>query len=447
MNAASLASAASTAASSSAPTDSASMEKDVCDAFSTMDSTLEPTLQTHGKAYMEEHWETFGFEPPNEQEIRNFIKVIYFYEFNCPPKEEWKEEGGIIPYLYHRYSIHRDVTERVLNLVSEGKEITRKGGSGRKHKLDADNEGLCMAIMAINLGMSPAMATCICNTTNRDSHKDMPADEFKKRFQICRNTLMSNIRKYADVEQRAVPAVKTGGDKGPDSKWARSRVVFAKMLQAMRKAGDEWLAGGKSPKLIGDLYAKYGVHPLVLCALVQMDESHTDAALSGSTSSTHSKRQIKISFDLATGKPKKKSAGGVMPADKVRAVAKYGSQAKCMLVVACPKDEHGNEHPQMLETWWYTGQWIISIEDWELKVQIEMEYRRNMTSPQSGWAPYNGENPYLQRYGPGAPDCPADATPEGKNPRTGEFYWKEFLANSSGREKGTNRGDGLRKYV
>ena len=143
-----------------------------------------------------------------------------------------------------------------------------------------------MAMMAINLGMSPAMATCICNTTNRNEHDEMSDDEFKKKFQVCRNTLMNNIRTYADVEERAVPTVKTGGDKGPDSKWARSRVVFAHMLKAARKAGDEWLAGDRSPKLIGELYRKYGVHPLVLCAVVQMDESHTDVALSGSTSSS-----------------------------------------------------------------------------------------------------------------------------------------------------------------
>jgi len=176
-----------------------------------------------------------------------------------------------------------------------------------------------------------------------------------------------------------------------------------------------------------------------------MDEVHTDAALTGSTTSTHSKRQIKISFDKETGRPMKKSDGGVMPADKVRAVAKYASQARCMLMVACPKDEQGNEFPQMLETWWYTGQWVLSIEEWDIKVQIEYAYRRQMDS--LGWKDFKGPNPYLERYGPGARDCPQDATADGRNPKTGELYWMEFLRNSSGKEKGSSRGDGLKKYV
>lgn len=409
------------------------------------DGLLEPTLQSVGKAAMNEYWESFGFNPPNEQEIRTFIKVLWFYEFNCPTKEEWRGDGGIMPHLRDKYGIDPRVTANALEKISEGEEATRKEGSGRKHKLQDDNDGFINAIMAINCGMSPAMATCICNSTNRENNKDMPDADFKKEFQVCRNTLMNNIYHYADVEERAVPAVKTGGDKGPNSKWAKSRVVLCTMYQAQEKAGDEWMAGNQSAKLIADLYAKYGVHPLVRCALVQMDEVHTDAALTGSTTSTHSKRQIKISFDKETGKPAKKSAGGVMPADKVRAVAKYASQAKCMLMVACPKDEQGNEFAQMLETWWYTHQWVLSIEDWDAKELIEFEYRRKMDS--MGWGPYKDANPYLQRYGPGAPDCPQDATADGRNPETEELYWKEFLRNSSGKERGSNRGDGLKKYV
>ena len=406
---------------------------------------LEPTLQTDGKTVMNDHWTSFGFKPPDEQDIRTFIKVLWFYEFNCPAKEEWREDGGIIPYLRDRYGIDPRVTSAALEMISEGKEPARKKGSGRRHKLNDDNEGLTDAIMAINCGMSPAMATCICNTKNRMNNPTMSDADFKSEHQVCRNTLMSNIYYYADVEDRAVPAVKTGGDKGPNSKWARSRVVFTKMVQAQEKTGDEWLAGDKSAKSIANLYIKHGIHPLVRFALVQMDEVHTDAALTGSTTSTHSKRQIKISFDKNTGKPAKKSDGGVMPADKVRAVAKYGSQAKCMLMAACPKDEKGNEFPQMLDTWWYTTQWVLSPEDWDAKVLVEYEYRREMDS--MGWGPYKGENPYFERYGPGAPDCPQDATDDGRNPETGELYWGEFLRKSSGKERGSNRGDGLKKYV
>ena len=175
-----------------------------------------------------------------------------------------------------------------------------------------------------------------------------------------------------------------------------------------------------------------------------MDEVHIDAKLSGSNTSTTSKTQYKVAFDPTTCKLKSKSDGGVMPANKVRAVEKYGSQAKVMFMCACPKDDNDIEYPQMLDSWWYTNQWVLSIEDWDERVELEYKYRREMES--MGWKPYTGENPYIQRYGPNAPDCPPEYR-AGINPETGRLYWKEKLENSSGQAKKGKGGAGLKKYV
>ena len=94
----------------------------------------------------------------------------------------------------------------------------RQKGSGRKMKLSADNEGLVAAAAALNAGTPIPMAVEICNSRN--------AVELK----VCRNTLLSSLKKYTDHDIRTIPRRKTG-KKDKESEWAKARLVLSNAAQ------------------------------------------------------------------------------------------------------------------------------------------------------------------------------------------------------------------------
>ena len=77
--------------------------------------------------------------------------------------------------------------------------IKRAAGGGQRFKLEADNEGLLCLALSLNMGSSPSMATCICNSINHNANPGMADADFKLTFQIFQNILFNTLRDYADV--------------------------------------------------------------------------------------------------------------------------------------------------------------------------------------------------------------------------------------------------------
>jgi hypothetical protein len=85
-----------------------------------------------------------------------------------------------------------------------------------------------------------------------------------------------------------------------------------------------------------------------------------------------------------------------MPQRRYRIVAKYTKEARGCYGVCCPIVA-GEEKPQFMKTWDYTERTLVSLKVWKQHANAEMTYRRG--SKYKGWALFNGEYPYQERFG------------------------------------------------
>jgi hypothetical protein len=323
----------------------------------------------------------------SEEELRIYVKVAYIYEFEEPAEKEW---SSILTILETRLrGMHKRTIRHVFKSLQNGdaqQATKRKAGSGRKHKLTAENEGLIAAAAALNSGTSPSMALEICNVMNAPE------------IGVCLNTLKSSLSFYTDSDIRAIPRRKTG-KKDKESAWAKARLATATQMKQQVALGKKIDAGDL---LLSDAMKecrdKNAPPPLWIDGTVFADENHVEVQLGSGGNHKGSFRgtQYRYSVNPTTGALQRKKDGGVWPARKHRMVAKYPEQARACYGVAVPI-QNGQEKPQMMEPWSYTGQKMVSMKVWKQKLKLEQTYRRNMKA--RGWDKFRGENPYLERYG------------------------------------------------
>jgi hypothetical protein len=138
--------------------------------------------------------------------------------------------------------------------------------------------------------------------------------------------------------------------------------------------------------------------PIFQDAILYRDENHTRASLGGAGhNASFSRKQYFVAIDKKAGQLKTKSEGGVMPQQRYWVVAKYTTEARGCYGVCCPILINGEQKPQLTMTWDYTGRRLLSLKGWNKQAKAEMTNRRG--SKYMGWALYNGENPYLERFG------------------------------------------------
>lgn len=185
-------------------------------------------------------------------------------------------------------------------------------GAGRPRKLKLDNPGLVAAALALNIGANPVMATAICNAVNgREGYEP-----------ICRNTLISTLKEYTNVDISATGRNKTGShdEKGA---WAIARKVFAQQVLDQIKLGLELDKGDKTLK-------DCEFTPLHWDGILWADENHVKQVIGGNGhKSSFSSRQYRISVCPVTGKLLPTHKGGKLPLKKNRCVPKYPKEARC----------------------------------------------------------------------------------------------------------------------
>ena len=103
-----------------------------------------------------------------------------------------------------------------------------------------------------------------------------------------------------------------------------------------------------------------------------------------------------FAVDPKTGKLRRLVNGGVVPKRKYRVKPKYNKEARGCYGVCCPVID-GEERGQFIETFDYTETKLVSIKVYNKLMRQEMSYRSKMKG--MGWKDFNGENPYLERYG------------------------------------------------
>jgi hypothetical protein len=123
---------------------------------------------------------SMGLLQIDEEQMRSYVIGVYAIRFHEPTEDLW---SGIIGALLgeHIPMTARTIREIFKNCQNGDTSCKRKPGGGRKRILNPDNEGLAAGILALNGGVSPALATEVCNQHNerRNSavldltHKDM----------------------------------------------------------------------------------------------------------------------------------------------------------------------------------------------------------------------------------------------------------------------------------
>jgi hypothetical protein len=269
----------------------------------------------------------------------------------------------------------------------------QKKGAGRKHRLDADNEGLIAGAAVLNGLASPMLATEICNAVNKASF----AVNFESDYKVCRNTFMSTLKAYTDFESIAILRRKTGS-KDPTSKWAIARVTIASQMVDQIKLGKQVDNGETTLLQAFEQVEQNSMPPPIFPdAIIHCDENHCISSIGGAGhEGGFSRRQHRISVDPKTGKLLRKAQGGVVPSRRYWVVAKYMEEARGCYGVCCPVVD-GKEHGQFIETCDYTAKKLVSLKAYIKLMKIEITYRRGMKN--CGWKNFNGENPYQERYG------------------------------------------------
>ena len=116
-------------------------------------------------------------------------------EFHSPDECDWQ---SIVTTLNVRFGVSRELIRRVFRKCRDGEENPekQKKGAGRKHRLDAENEGLIAGAAALNGSALPKMATEICNAVNKAAFPE----KFESDYKVCRNTLMSTLKAHTDFD-------------------------------------------------------------------------------------------------------------------------------------------------------------------------------------------------------------------------------------------------------
>jgi hypothetical protein len=343
-----------------------------------------------------------GGIPILEEWVRVYCVMCYLKRYNEPDEGEW---GTIANAINKEVGCSVNTVKRVFRCIRDrdvDSALMRKAGSGAKRKLPRDNPGLIVAAIAINIGVPPELATMICNAKNFALDlKDDNGDPLT----VCRNTLMDTLREYTDVKQAKIQRRKTGS-KDPNSKWAKTRVLFCAQLKRAFELGF-LLDEGKIT------WEECEITPLWIESIVQIDECHQTCTIAGSGHSGQAQTQYRIALDEETMELKKLEHGGAMPPIRERVVPKYASECRGIYGVAMPKDKDtGKRNPQMMLTQDYTEKKMLSVKAANKKLEeLAPKYKGTWDSTKGKWKGFNGgkdkgwlpyaqtKNPFKARYG------------------------------------------------
>ena len=152
----------------------------------------------------------------NEEQFRIYYLICYQCRFDEPAEGDWPEcvatiqsEVGGTKETITRVCTFRDAA------TGDPYCYERKAGTGAKRKLERDNPGLTAAALAMNVGVPPTLAVEICNSVNNNNNIDIS---------VCRNTLISTLRAYTDVQSCRIQRRKTGS-KNLEGDWAVARLT------------------------------------------------------------------------------------------------------------------------------------------------------------------------------------------------------------------------------
>eukprot|EP00562_Extubocellulus_spinifer_P015630 CAMPEP_0178566784 /NCGR_PEP_ID=MMETSP0697-20121206/14954_1 /TAXON_ID=265572 /ORGANISM="Extubocellulus spinifer, Strain CCMP396" /LENGTH=385 /DNA_ID=CAMNT_0020200629 /DNA_START=1 /DNA_END=1155 /DNA_ORIENTATION=+ len=308
-----------------------------------------------------------------QEQLKIYCFVAYHKRFGMPNEEDWNDVAKILANETGRNprSI-KDDFEQYLGGKKSPPE--RKGGSGRKSKLDKSNKGLKAAAVLLNLGMSPQKAVEMCNKMNKEDHPD----DFDSKYKISAKTLVYTIKKYSTVMLSKTLRRKTGS-RDTNSKWAIARLVEAKQIIDQLKLGKKMDVEQLTWEQIR---RDYSITPIWSDGILSVDEGHCKAHLSGGHTGSTNTLQYRVGMDPTTGDLAKIEDGGQLPERKVRVKPKFSDEARGAYGVGVPTKE-GKRCPTFMDTYDYTKKKLVGYKKWCSVKTAEQTYRRGTVY--KGW--------------------------------------------------------------
>ena len=138
-----------------------------------------------------------------------------------------------------------------------------------------------------------------------------------------------------------------------NSSWAKARRDLSQQRINQFEAGKKMdepngISFAEAMELAG------GAPPLFADAIEYADEMHTKAVLVGSAghAGSNSKTQYRVAFEASSGRLKRQSQGGVIPARRVLTQPKFDKECRACYMFASPKDY---QNPDVSKHWQMTG--------------------------------------------------------------------------------------------
>lgn len=322
-----------------------------------------------------------------EEQFRACFLTCCQERFNEPLEEDWPD---LVREIQKEVGGHRDTMRRVWKEARDGNTecALRNEGGGHPRKLEPNNEGLSAAALALNTGVSPALASQTCNTVNAPHGVDAA---------IARKTSIDALEACTDIQMCEIQRRKTGS-KDKNSGWAKTRKRFCEQLRDMLDCGQHIDQG----VMTFEECHHSQITPWWVDGCLWVDQKHDNCVIGGSGhSGTSGNVQWRMAIDPQTGSLLPVSKGGKVPQKRERVQPKCDAQSKATFGAACPIDNDGVEEPQMMRPWNCTGKKLVSVKGADAICKRISERCSDWGDvDKKGWEPHQGKrHPFLLRHG------------------------------------------------
>lgn len=315
---------------------------------------------------------------------RQAIAYLFIEVYKCAPRDEWFGVDGVLTAI--KKTLNIPVRTRIAYiaediLACQKEEIPYHGGR-RIHSafrpviLDVQSYEAQIVADCLEDGFSLQMATNLVNKHRMDNDEDLVS-----------NSAVYGLSKRLEPQVTPIKKIKQG-DKDINSDWAVSRHQW--IMQFLCRLGLRHRLDGQELLLdngqVAPCFDEQALEPymLNLHEIAWWDETHRKCTIGSET--CQAGRQLQLKFMRNEFGQVDLENGTYSDDDKVMMNVKFPEEVRMCLGVATVIDHNGNEVGVMLEPFDYSGKIVLTIKDYNHKIDCEIDRIRKLKGgKQAGW--------------------------------------------------------------
>jgi len=315
---------------------------------------------------------------------RQAIAYLFVQVYKCPPPSEWKGRDGVIPRIRDTLGIPAttkldSILEDIMACEASGKQYSGHRRTARAFKpcvLATNSVEAQIVADCLEDGFSLVQATNLVNKHRMDNDEDLVS-----------NSAVYSLSKRLQPQVSPIKKLKQG-DTDPTSDWAVSRHHWVMQLLCRFGFRDKLVADelllpdGTVPPYFDE--EKLRPYKIQVKHIAWWDETHRKCTIGSATAQAGRKLQFKFKrnefgqIDLKNGT--------FSDDDKVELKVKFPQEVRLCLGVASNPDVDGNDQGIMLKPFDYSGKVVLTIKDYNAKMDAEMGRIRKLTGGKgAGW--------------------------------------------------------------